>query len=138
MPKVLNVHDLSKCIGCFTCMKVCAAVNHQSFSLHKSSIHIKTNGGLSGRFVASVCHACLEPACVEACPTGALTKRTGGGALLNSDRCIGCRQCVSACSAMAINFDEEKKEPIICHHCGLCARFCPHNCLRMVDAEVSK
>jgi Pyruvate/2-oxoacid:ferredoxin oxidoreductase delta subunit len=35
----------------------------------------------------------------------------------------------------AVNFDQETGRPIICRHCGICARFCPHNCLQMVEAE---
>jgi Pyruvate/2-oxoacid:ferredoxin oxidoreductase delta subunit len=35
----------------------------------------------------------------------------------------------------AINFDEETRKPIICRHCGVCARFCPHDCLQMIETE---
>jgi len=105
--------------------------NHQSHSLQKSSIHIKTSGGLSGRFVSIVCHACHEAVCAEACHTGALKQRKGGGVVLDAKLCMGCKHCSEACTALAAGFDDEKKLPIICHHCGLCVNFCPHNCLKM-------
>ena len=134
MPKVLRAHDMSKCIGCFTCMNVCAAFNHSDHSLKKSCIHIKTSGGLEGRFVSYVCLACREAACEEVCPTRALSIRKGGGVDLKEELCIGCKRCVNACTIMAINYDEDIGKPIICHHCGICAKYCPHNCLIMEES----
>lgn len=135
MPRVLRAPEMSKCIGCFTCMNMCAMMNHKSHSLNKSSIHIKTSGGIEGRFVASVCHACREPACAEACPTGALTPRSGGGVSLKASMCIGCKRCVGACNALAVGFDEDEQKPIICKQCGLCAQYCPHACLIMEEVK---
>lgn len=136
MPKVLRTDGMNKCIGCFTCMLSCAGVNQQNHSLAKSAIKIKTSGGLQGRFISVVCIACRdERACAEACPTGALEKRSGGGVLLKAEKCIGCRRCVDACIVSAVNFDEDVHRPIICKHCSVCTRFCPHSCLRMEEVE---
>ena len=131
MPKVIKTDEMNKCIGCFTCMLICAGVNRNDHSIRKSCIHIRTTGGLSSKFIATVCKACKEPNCAEECPSGALTPRKGGGVLLDPQRCIGCRRCVSACMVHAIGFDLDNKIPIICHHCGSCAKFCPHGCLTM-------
>ena len=134
MPKALRAHDMSKCIGCFSCMNVCAAFNHMDHSLKKSSIHIKTSGGLEGRFISTVCLACRDgAACEEVCPTGALLLRKGGGVNLKEDLCIGCKRCVYACTALAVDFDEDMGKPLICRHCGICAQYCPHNCLTMEE-----
>jgi len=133
MAKILKTSDMSKCIGCFTCMFICAGVNHKDHSIKKSCIKIRTYGGLSGKFVEVVCHGCTEPACAEACPTGALTPRKGGGVNLSEGKCIGCRRCQKACMVNAADFDEDTNLPIICHHCGMCARYCPHGCLTMEE-----
>ena len=135
MAKVLKVENMSKCIGCYTCMLICAAVNRQSHSIQKSCIKIRTYGGLSGKFVETVCQACHEAACAEVCPSNALTLRKGGGVLLKKDQCIGCRSCQSACMVGAVDFDEDLKQPIICHHCGICARYCPHGCLQTEEVK---
>jgi len=127
--KVLRSSNMYKCIGCFTCELICAAMNKKSHSLHKSAIKIRTYGGVSGKFVESVCHACNDPACAVACRCDALTPRKGGGVTLDTHKCIGCRRCMKACSVNAVFFDEDAKLPIICSHCGVCARFCPHDCL---------
>ena len=135
MSKILEPIDMNKCLGCFTCMSVCAMTNKKDHSLVKSAIRVRTTGGMTSNFIAIVCMGCKEPACMEVCPSNALEKRPGGGVLVNEDRCIGCRKCERACIMRAINFDEETKKPIICRHCGVCARFCPHDCLQMVDRK---
>lgn len=132
MPKVLKADGMNKCIGCFTCMLACSGVNRQNHSITKSAIKVRTSGGLKGKFVADVCIACSdERACAEACPSGALEPRAGGGVLLKPEKCIGCKRCVEACIVGAVFFDDITAKPIICKHCGVCTRFCPHECLRM-------
>jgi Fe-S-cluster-containing dehydrogenase component len=135
LAKILKADEMNKCIGCFTCMLVCAGLNRKNHSIRKSSIHIRTSGGLSGRFVATVCHACREPHCAEVCPAGALTERKGGGVLLDPNKCIGCRRCQEACMMQAIGYDADTRQPIVCAHCGVCARYCPHGCLSMQEVE---
>ena len=129
MAKILRTESMFKCIGCFTCMLVCAAVNSKSHSLQQSRIKIRTYGGVSGKFVDTVCHACRDAACVEVCPSDALIPRKGGGVVIKKEACIGCKRCVRICSVGAIDFCESTKLPLICHHCGVCAIYCPHNCM---------
>lgn len=136
MPKVMRASGMKKCIGCFTCMLTCSAFNQHDHSISKSAIKVATRGGMSSSFQATVCLACTETrACAEACPSGALADRPGGGVILNKELCIGCRKCQSACIADAVNFDEENHLPIICKHCSVCTRFCPHNCLVMEEVN---
>ena len=134
MPKVLVPKEMNICLGCLACMNVCSTVNQNDHSLNKSAIKVRTTGGITSNYIAIVCMGCREPACMEVCPSDALEKRAGGGVLVNKEKCIGCRKCVPACIMRAINFDEETQKPIICRHCGICARFCPHNCIQMVDS----
>jgi len=135
MAKILQPKEMNKCLGCLACMTVCSTVNQKNHALIKSAIKVRTTGGMTSNYVAIVCLGCREPACMEVCLSHALEKRPGGGVLVNEEKCIGCRKCVPACIMRAINFDEETKKPIICRHCGVCARFCPHDCLQMVEAE---
>jgi anaerobic carbon-monoxide dehydrogenase iron sulfur subunit len=115
MGKVLKASGMNKCIGCFSCMLACAAVNRKNHSIIKSAIKIQTYGGFRGKLFSTVCLGCTdERACREACPTGALAVREGGGVLLDEKTCIGCKKCVEACIANAVFFDEETKKPIIC------------------------
>jgi len=132
--KVLRAIEMNRCIGCLSCMINCSAVNQQDHSILKSAMRIKTSGGLTGKFIAIVCQACKDDVpCAEVCPTGALTRRQAGGVLLDKEKCVGCERCVTACTIDAIYFDLDTKRPIVCKHCGVCARFCPHGCLQLIE-----
>jgi carbon-monoxide dehydrogenase iron sulfur subunit len=126
---------MDACIGCQTCSLVCSTLSGYH-SLDESAINIKTKGGLQGKFVCVVCVGCTENiACMEACGAGALSPRTGGGVILDKNKCIGCGKCVTACSVMAIHLSHHSDKPIICRHCGTCTKYCPHGCLYMEEVE---
>jgi len=49
-------------------------------------------------YLPRICNHCVNPACVGACPSGALYKRGEDGVvLLNQERCRAWRFCVTAC-----------------------------------------
>jgi nitrate reductase beta subunit len=49
-------------------------------------------------YLPRICNHCVNPACVAACPSGALYKRGEDGiVLLNQERCRAWRFCVTAC-----------------------------------------
>jgi nitrate reductase beta subunit len=53
---------------------------------------------LSFFYLPRICNHCLNPACVAACPSGALYKRGEDGiVLINQDRCRAWRACIPAC-----------------------------------------
>ncbi len=58
MAQILKSDGINRCIGCYSCMLSCSAINQSSHSLEKSAIKIKTSGGLRGRFTVTVCLAC--------------------------------------------------------------------------------
>ncbi len=139
MPKALTAPAMSRCIGCYSCMLACARLNYASYSPRHAALQIRTQGGLQGRLVADICRACQEPACAEACPTSALTRRRGGGVRLNEEECIGCQACVRACPLQVVFWSESSQTPIVCKQCGVCVRYCPHGCLEMQEVpEPSK
>jgi nitrate reductase beta subunit len=50
------------------------------------------------QYLPRICNHCLNPACVAACPSGAIYKRALDGiVLVNQDRCRAWRMCVSGC-----------------------------------------
>jgi len=135
MAKVLRPKEMNKCLGCLTCMQVCAAINEKSHSLAKSAIRVRTIGGMTTSFIVICCHGCKKPSCLNVCLSDALTAREGGGVKLDPTKCIGCRACETACGARAVNYNSETKTPIICSHCGACTKYCPHSCIQMVDGD---
>ncbi|MGA1845944.1 4Fe-4S binding protein [Deferribacter abyssi] len=126
----LVVADSERCVGCQSCMFACSRKNNEA-GLSKTSLMVKSVGGIKNGFVIIVCRACEDPSCVKVCPTNALTKREKGGVFVENSKCIGCRYCLDACPIGAVFWDDEINKPMICSHCGYCVNFCPHGVLKM-------
>lgn len=66
-----------------------------------------------------ICNHCLNPACVAACPSGAIYKRGEDGiVLINQSKCRAWRMCVTACpyKKSYYNWDSGKSEKcILCY-----------------------
>jgi Fe-S-cluster-containing dehydrogenase component len=60
---------------------------------------------------------CLEPACVEVCPEGAISKRSQDGiVVVDRDKCVGCQVCLEACpfEVPAFGTDEKMQKCDMC------------------------
>ncbi|HLF59594.1 MAG TPA: nitrate reductase subunit beta [Acidimicrobiia bacterium] len=86
-------------------------------------------------YLPRICNHCLNPACVAACPSGAIYKRSEDGVVLvNEDKCRAWRMCVAACPYKKVyyNWATGKSEK-----CILCfprmeigqAPACAHSCV---------
>jgi Fe-S-cluster-containing dehydrogenase component len=58
---------------------------------------IEENGEPVLIFQPVTCAHCDRPACVLACPTGAMQRREDGIVFSNLELCIGCQTCAVAC-----------------------------------------
>ena len=120
--------DTKKCAGCASCMLACSLVHTGETNLSLSRIQI-----VNDPFVAfpkgvtqEQCRQCPFPACVEACPTGALHADATNGNVRTVDpaKCIGCERCIGACpfSPARVQWNPEEKHA---QKCDLCAN-APH------------
>jgi nitrate reductase beta subunit len=86
-------------------------------------------------YLPRICNHCLNPACVAACPSGAIYKRAEDGVVLvNENKCRAWRMCVAACPYKKVyyNWSTGKSEK-----CILCfprletgqATACSHSCV---------
>ena len=69
-------------------------------------------------YLPRLCNHCTKPACVEACPRGAMSKREEDGIVLRDEsRCRGYQFCLEACPYKKIYFNFARE---ISEHCILC------------------
>ena len=132
----MAVVDVDLCVGCQCCMMACNR-RFGDAGTAKSAIHITSAGGMERGFVVLVCRACVDPPCMKVCPTDALTKRRGGGVILDQSKCIGCKRCVDACTIGVVFWDDSNEKPVICVHCGYCIDYCPYGVMR-IEETVSR
>jgi protein NrfC len=118
------VVDTMRCSGCTTCMLTCSLVHHGEQSLSLSRIQVETDpfAAFPGGIVQEQCRQCPFPACVEACPTGALHVDAEHGNVRTVDKakCIGCERCINACpfTPARVLWNNEEKHA---QKCDLCA-----------------
>lgn len=86
-------------------------------------------------YLPRICNHCLNPACVAACPSGALYKRGEDGiVLINQEVCRGWRKCIPACPYKKTYFNHKTGKS---EKCLLCyprletgqAPACFHSCV---------
>ncbi len=103
--------DLSRCSGCMACMSACFDQNDMpgngSTFRHVSRIETGRFPSVSIRYVSLACMHCGDAPCVAVCPTAALTKNADNGVVVvNSEKCVGCHVCATACPFGAPQFPE--------------------------------
>jgi len=69
-------------------------------------------------YLPRICEHCLNPACMAACPSGAIYKRAEDGiVLVDQDRCRGWRMCVSGCPYKKVYFNHRTGKAEKCTFC---------------------
>ena len=104
--KFVMVIDLSKCANARKCIEGCQHGHDLLPTQEWIAVHlIKNNEYGDPYWFPKPCYHCDNPPCVKVCPVGATFKRTDNAVLIDSDRCIGCKFCVSACPYSARRFN---------------------------------
>jgi len=136
MGKLLRVINREQCIGCYSCMFACSRTWFKAITMEMAALRVRNYAGVEGAFSIRPCYGCADPDCVRACPTQALSPRPGGGVKLDETKCTHCGACRDACIPNALQWDAERKMPIVCHQCGVCVQFCPNDVISM--SEIAK
>ena len=118
--------DINKCIGCRRCAYACVMENNTDRDIGIEWIHVlevhrddlellNTNIDYGEEapkkdyvYIPMACMHCDEPSCVYVCPVVATWKEDDGIVVVDYDRCIGCRYCITACPYGARRFNWKK------------------------------
>ena len=134
--------DADRCVQCRTCEVVCKTVHDLEPGINWMRV-VDIWGGVypdvTRDFFALACMHCAKPACIEGCPTGAISKRDEDGiVVIDRDKCIGshgCRECFSACPYGVPQFSNDGIMQM-CDFCSginiepACAVCCPTEALK--------
>lgn len=104
------VIDLKRCIGCNGCTIACKVENGTPPGVFWAKVLEKEEGKYPFArriYFPILCNHCQEPPCEKACPTKATYKRPDGIVVIDYQRCIGCRACMTACPYQARYYRKE-------------------------------
>jgi Fe-S-cluster-containing dehydrogenase component len=109
------VIDLARCKNARKCVEACQEghllpKDHEWMKLYL----LQDDKHTSKYWFPRPCFHCDKPMCVSVCPVGATYKRPDGIVLIDNQRCIGCKFCMTGCpfSARVFNWkDPEVKVP---------------------------
>jgi carbon-monoxide dehydrogenase iron sulfur subunit len=134
--KKLTIDPL-KCTGCGACEQACALKHEHTDNVEKSRIRIIHSSDGSRFSLPSTCQHCENPPCLAVCPQEAIYRDLrSDGVIIDKNRCIGCKMCVSACPFGAMSFDKDRGRAFKCDLCEgepECVRVCEERALDYVD-----
>lgn len=109
--KFVMVIDLAKCKNARKCVDACQEGHklphdHEWIKLYL----LKDSDNTAPYWFPKPCYHCDNPLCVSVCPVGATYKRTDGIVLVDAERCIGCKFCMTGCPYSARVFHWKKPE----------------------------
>lgn len=135
------LYDSSKCSACKGCQVQCKQWNMLPSSLTKNDyeftgsyqsmadlngdtrllIEFRENevdkGGIEWAFSRRACFHCTDPACMDVCPVGAISKLENGTVKLDSTKCVGCKYCTAACP---FEVPKYRANFVVSNKCTLC------------------
>lgn len=143
MSKYYLFQDTKKCISCHACEVQCKSNKSLPLGPRLCQV-IEVGPRMVGEvprasYVFMPCFHCEKPWCVEACPTGAMQKRSSDGIVfVDPDECVGCKNCIQACPWGAPQWNSKSGIVVKCDYCkdrldkGLkpaCVTVCLTGCL---------
>ncbi|MBS7630864.1 4Fe-4S dicluster domain-containing protein [Candidatus Bathyarchaeota archaeon] len=162
--------DLRRCIGCRSCQVACKRWNERkttktvlnpdpklewtnppqlSPETYTFVRFVKSGSGdsLKWHFAKIQCNHCIDPHCVNGCPTTALEKTEEGPVIYRKELCIGCKYCVNTCPFGVPQWDDKNKIIEKCTFCSerlkegiepACVQACPTDTLVLMDLDEAK
>jgi len=132
--KFVMVIDLAKCTNARKCITACQEGHHLPKDHEYMKVYLMQDSEKTAPYwFPKPCFHCDNPLCVSVCPVGATYKRSDGIVLVDNDRCIGCKFCMTGCPYSARIFSwkhhEEFESPV---------QYNPENSVPGQEGTVSK
>ncbi len=120
MSQKIFVIDIARCSGCYNCQLACKdehcgndwrpyAAPQPPTGQFWCRVKEFSHGSIPKlrlHYEPRLCGHCDKPACVAACPQGAIDKRDKDGlVIIDPDTCVGCGVCEQSCPHGAITVD---------------------------------
>jgi len=160
MPKQLAFYFEQKyCVGCNTCMAACKDKNNLNMGQRFRKVY-EVSGGeytvnknvvvpkIYAFWITISCNHCINPICVNECPTKAIKKRLEDGIVfIDQEKCIGCLRCLKSCPYEAPQYNSATKKVEKCDFCldflaqgkdPACVSACPMRALDYGTLDILK
>ena len=108
------VIDLARCKNARKCVTECQKMHNLPPTDEWIKVFLMQDSSDTAPYwFPKPCFHCNQPPCVKVCPVGATYKRTDGIVLVDNDRCIGCKFCMTACpySSRVFQWEEIEEKP---------------------------
>ena len=104
--KFVMVIDLARCKNARKCVEKCQDAHHLPPFQELMKVYLIQETEESVPYwMPKPCFHCDRPLCVDACPVGATIKRPDGIVMIDKERCIGCKTCMTACPFSSRQFN---------------------------------
>ena len=136
--------DANRCVQCRACELACKSTRNIEPGPKWIRVTDTWEGefpNITRTFFSLTCLHCGKPACVEVCPTEAISKRAEDGiVVVDREKCNGCQECLTACPYDVPQFgsDGTMQKCDFCIDTGsepACARHCPAEALHYGTME---
>ena len=136
--------NLDTCTGCKACVTACHNLNGLDEGESYRTVGLLTGGTPAQPFqqtVTAACHHCVDPACLNGCPTNAYEKDVFNGIVAHIEgRCVGCGYCTWTCPYEVPRFNSARGVVRKCDMCRdrlavgeapACVSACPNGAIRI-------
>lgn len=112
--------DATACVGCHCCEAACNEQNGNSADVKWRRVGEMEGGvfpNVTQFFNSMSCNHCIDPACLNGCPTQSYIKFENGIVYHDDDVCIGCQYCTWNCPYEVPVFNKDRGIVTKCHMC---------------------